>query len=410
MMTSIVDPSQAPGLFDEGTPTSLPLLLDGSTIPAGISLRVGLSNDTPTRLPLRFFLQKPPGSAATVAAWFDAKCDEFSRERNQPVYGIYPAIVTIAHQVGLAESTVGETALKWLLKKGWLEAQQFLVGGTIRTMFWCKWRMPASASPEVALPGQAPRNSERQAPRNSGTKVKSELIQEEKTTTDGGMLSFFQEGDSNPGRKIQEPDLESMPITELVEAPAHSGPIPVPSDVPSVPLPEPIVRAIEAVETVEDRPLLRAAALDWTAKFGVEAVILAIVVLRAKRRNDEKITTLSGFMAGVLANGPGGKDVKAEAKRLEAEKRREDQAKADRLAAEAKRAKLAAELAEASDSGQNLYDALSKADREELWREYEKVEHSPASPALAVTWKLRRLDWCLQTLKARNMARNEVIL
>jgi hypothetical protein len=395
MLTTTIAPSQAPGLFDEGTHTPLPLLLDGSTIPAGISLRVGLSSDSPTRLPLRFFLQKPPGSAATVAAWFDAKCDEFSRERKQPVYGIYPAIVTIARQVGLAESTVGETALKWLLKKGWLEAQQFVIGGTIRTMYFCKWRFPAAASAAVALPGQAPRNSEREAPRNSGTKEKSELIQEEKTTTDGGMLSFLEEGEPNPVQEIQNLDRQSTPIAELVE-------------VPSVPLPEPIVRAIEAVETVEDRPLLRAAAMDWTAKFGVEAVILAIVVLRAKRRKDEKITTLSGFMAGVLANGPGGKDVKAEAKRLEAEKRRQAQAEAGRLAAEAKRAKLAAELAEDTDSGQNLYDALTKSEREELWREYETVERTPASPALAVTWRIRRLAWCLQTLKARNMTREEV--
>jgi hypothetical protein len=118
----------------------LPRDLDGSTLPPGVSRDVSLGK--PVTLPLRFFLQLPPGSAATVAAWLDAECEEFARRRRNPVYGVWFSIRSIARGVGLAESTVRNTALKWMVARRWVELTDFMVDGELQTMVFCKWRMP----------------------------------------------------------------------------------------------------------------------------------------------------------------------------------------------------------------------------------------------------------------------------
>ena len=348
-----------------------------------------------TTLPIRFFLQLPPGSACSVAALLDQACGEFARSRNRPVYGVYLSTRKIARLLGLGESTVRTQALPWLAANGWIELQKFTIRGRTRTMIWAKWRFPAVDAealprPPAATPAPGPvhaRMAHKSAPVDAPIPAQegsNEFNSGTKKTTVGESSSFI-------GLREVESCGDRPPAP------------PCPADRPTPPraaIPvEPRLAELlgREVDDVVMRAELGARSIIWVAQYSTDWVDLAIREMLA-RAASVPIPAAAAYVDAMLRDwktkgNPTPRLLKAraareaaEAKRAEAEARSSaEKTRARRKADEGRIAQAAlddrwAALPEARK--QEIREAI-QGERPDLWR-----------------WAVMRQTYCIERMIA----------
>jgi hypothetical protein len=288
-------------------------VLDGSRPPIEVASRPYQS--IRTVLPTSLFDRdrKVPASAYKVAQFLEQECERFTGIHGDWQVGVWTSAYAIADQVGYSESTVRDTALRWLQETNDVALQEVVDNrGRLHLVIWCKWRGPGAADgvelptgagsslkvgpgrvdvlPNRARPGPERACSHaRSLPRETAQNSGGEFWRESKTTDRVNAAEVVVP--AAPGGEGSNPDPEPAPC------PAPSCPAPSPA------IPARILEAVALVDDPADRAIVEAEVPGWLASWpgtnAVENVWRAIVeaVHRGRRR---KLGSLAGYIGAIL--------------------------------------------------------------------------------------------------------------
>ena len=264
-------------------------ILDGSKPPVEVAARRYQS--LTTVLPRSLFdpTIKVPGSVYKVTHFLNEEADRFTSILGEWQVGVWISPYEIAEQTGLSESTVRNTALRWLQEHDEAALQEIRVPGrnTPATMIWLKWRGPLALEGAVLeFPGVSP-----PVPEHAPTARKR--LRESAPIVRGRIPGEDNKNDDKRGRPSS---FSSAARSEPEPAPIEAAPTPSPLD-PG------ISKALEThVPDVIERAEIESRLPRLLAIHPIAWVILAIAAMAKNRATPGFAlrTTLGAYLAGIM--------------------------------------------------------------------------------------------------------------
>ena len=389
-MTAAIQPSLAFGQADEGTHTPR------RRCPSPPAWLVPTRNRDYLDLLEELIDGGAPNAVLRAFKQFHSLCQRYE---SKP--GTWHRQSWMAGQLDLSISRMS-SAIAWLMDRGYLAQSVEMIHGKQRTVFWALWLL----DPAVFSLPRTVRNFEAIPLRNFESEDLKLTLSEEQsnTTTDGGRLSFFSEGEEADQTPDAEPPVEYVPETPAAGAsppPAIDASEPAPAELPDV------LRAelLAVADMPRSSAKVAAEALKWVGRVELDWIRLAILEFVAKSRlaNDAKpIVSADGWFRGMLETW----EEKKRPQPVLARAALELAEKQAQLAAEAERNRLAAEAKRATQQTQAEQDAALEARWDQLDADARQSVEAQARLAFPVFFRpgskpFQHRQACLMVLATR---------